>query len=279
LTIGLLADCQYAPVPTPAKDRRQYLLAAQKLADCVAELNSVKPDFAVHLGDFIDRGWDSYRVVNPIFAQLNAPRYQVLGNHDFDVAPEKKVDVPGRLGVPAPFYAFAWSGWRFLVLDGNQISLQRYPKGSPSYSQVQSRLAELKTTSPNPQALQTYNGGLGKAQQTWLDHQLSKSQQRRQPVIVFCHFPVFPASSHVLWDADEVLEILDRYPHVAAWINGHNHDGHYAFAHGVHCVNLKGMVETNENAFAVLKMCSDRMELQGYGRQESMTLSLHRPRW
>jgi hypothetical protein len=36
-------------------------------------------------GDFIDRDFESFDVVGPIFNKLRMPKYHVLGKHDFSV--------------------------------------------------------------------------------------------------------------------------------------------------------------------------------------------------
>ena len=56
-------------------------------------------------------------------------------------------------------------------------------------------------------------------------------------------------------------------------MNGHNHAGNYAFQHGIHFVNLKGMIETEtENAFSVLTFLDEKIEIQGFGREKSREL-------
>ncbi|MBK6284392.1 MAG: hypothetical protein IPF54_18750 [Draconibacterium sp.] len=58
-------------------------------------------------------------------------------------------------------------------------------------------------------------------------------------------------------------------------MNGHNHAGNYAFQNGIHFVNLKGMVETeNENAFSVISFTNETIEIEGFGREESQSLSI-----
>ena len=60
--------------------------------------NQLELAFAVHLGDFIDWDFGSFDKVVPIYNRLKAPHYQVLGNHDFSVADDKKALVPAQLG-------------------------------------------------------------------------------------------------------------------------------------------------------------------------------------
>ena len=55
-------------------------------------------------------------------------------------------------------------------------------------------------------------------------------------------------------------------------MNGHNHDGNYGRLAKRHFVTFKGMVDTEETAYAVVQVHKDRLEITGFGRQKSMTL-------
>jgi len=59
---------------------------------------------------------------------------------------------------------------------------------------------------------------------------------------------------------------------VVAYMNGHNHAGNYGFMAKRHFVTFKGMVDTSESAYAIVNVHEDRLEITGFGRQESMTL-------
>jgi predicted phosphodiesterase len=79
--------------------------------------------------------------------------------------------------------------------------------------------------------------------------------------------------THTLWNSEEVLAVLSKFRCVKLYLNGHNHAGNYAFQNGVHFVNLKGMVETeNENAFSVITFSDKKIEIKGFGREESRSL-------
>lgn len=265
--IGLIADCQYADVDAGGGER-QYRLAASKLAACVADLDRRELAFVVHLGDFTDRGYKSFEVVAPILARLRAPHHHVLGNHDFAVGDERKQRVPERLGMPARWWSFRERGWRFLVLDGNDVSLVAHPRGSER--DLTSRAWHAGHAPGRPE----WGGALGDEQLEWLERELAAADAAGERALLFCHYPLRPASGNELWNADTVLALLGRHPSVAAWINGHDHAGGYAEAGGIHCVTLCGMVDGFENAYAVLRISPGRLELEGRGRQPSLCLSL-----
>lgn len=264
-SFGAIADCQYAD---QAETTRKYRQSVQKLTDCVAALNQRELAFVVHLGDFIDKDWKSFDAVSPIFDRLKAPGYHVLGNHDFSVADEKKKNVPARLKMKSRYYDFTHGGFRFIVLDGNDISLIAYPKGSDAYKRAAAFHRALKRPSP------TWNGALGDAQVKWLETTLAKADKAGEKAVLFCHFPIYPANNHNLWNDTKVAQIIDRHKSVVAYINGHNHAGNYGQQNGVHYLTLKGMVDTTESAYSVIEVYRDRLEVVGFGRQERRTLKL-----
>jgi len=265
-TFGAIADCQYCD--GNSRGDRMYALSKQKLADCVTEFNSMQLDFVTHLGDFIERDFKNFDVLNPIFDQLTMPKVHVLGNHDFSVADHLKKDVPAKLGMPAKYYDYAVKGWRYVVLDGNDVSFHAYPEGSTEAKHASEYYIENKISSPK------WNGAIGAPQLAWLKTVLEQAQGDNEPVILFCHFPIYPENNHNLWNADEVMTLLESYPCVKAYINGHNHRGNYGKKGGIHYVTLKGMVETETNSYAVIKVSDDTIDIVGYGREKSRSLPI-----
>ena len=132
-SIGVIADCQYCSLP--GEGIRKYAASVGKLQQCVDHFNTLHLEYVIHLGDFIDRDFESFGVVTPIYNQLNMPKYHVLGNHDFFVIDEHKKDVPATLGLDAKYYDFKLNDWRFVVLDGNDISFHAYPENSAKYTE------------------------------------------------------------------------------------------------------------------------------------------------
>jgi manganese-dependent ADP-ribose/CDP-alcohol diphosphatase len=234
----------------------------------VADFNTMDLDFVTHLGDFIDRDFKNFDVLNPIFDKLTVPKYHVLGNHDFSVADHLKKDVPAKLGMPAKYYDYEVKGWRYVVLDGNDVSFHAYPEGSEEAQAAADYYESKQIKSPK------WNGAIGAQQLTWLKTVLEKAQANKEAVILFCHFPVYPQNGHNLWNADEVMALLESYPCVKAYINGHNHHGNYCKKGGVHYVTLKGMVETETNSSAVIKVSDDTIDIVGYGRENIRSLQI-----
>ena len=267
---GVFADTQYCDAEP--RDARHYRRSVPKLAACVEAYNRIDLAFVIHLGDFIDRDFGSFDALLPIYNQLKAPHYHVLGNHEFAVADDKKDLVPAKLGLKERYYQFCQHGWRFIVLDGNDLSLIARRKGSAQYRQAQAFHAALqKRKAVNAH---TWNGAVSTLQLTWLDRQLAQADRANEKVIVFCHFPVFPSNAHNLWNDHEVIGILESHRCVVAYMNGHNHAGNYGVKRGIHYVTVPGMVETADTAaYAVTQVHTDQLQLDGYGRTPSRTLT------
>jgi len=270
LSIGIIADCQYHQ--REHKRERHYNLSANKLEQAVHVLNEQPIDWSIHLGDFIDKEYQSYQTLLPIWRDLKSPGYHVLGNHDFSVKEDLKLTVPDILNMPARYYDFSQGNWRFVIIDGNDLSLYAYPKNSEQHLISEKTFQYFQKTSPPKKELHTYNGALGSKQMAWLKGVLDEAENQGQQVVLFSHFPVYPINAHNLWNDDVVVNLLEQYTSVFAWFNGHNHVGNYGFKNGIHYVTFKAMVNTTENAFAVANFYPEKIEILGHGRQQNMIL-------
>ena len=269
-SFGVIADCQYCNIKVPKTAARQYALSPKKLTACVEHLNRLDLQFVVHLGDFIDRDFKSFADVAPIYEKLKADHYHVLGNHDFEVADDLKAKVPAALGLKSRYYQFRYLGYRFIALDGNDVSLHAYPSNDPRHKAAEAVHKRLPSGTP------TWNGAVGRAQLAWLKKALGEARRTGEKVILFCHFPVYPENIHNLWNAGEVLAVLEESQAVVAYMNGHNHAGNYGLLAKRHFVTFAGMVNTEETAYAIVNVYADRLEIKGFGRQKNMTLPLER---
>ena len=265
-SIGVIADCQYHN--EEGTGIRKYSESKEKLELCVAHFNTLDLTYVIHLGDFIDRDWESFDVVGPIYNRLLVPKYHVLGNHDFSVSDDKKKHVAAKMSLPSAYYDFVINDWRFIVLNGNDISFHAYPKDSEEYKYTATYYEKNNVSSPK------WNGAIGEAQMDWLKNKLDDASRKNEKVILYCHFPIYPENIHNLWNADEVIALLEKYPAVKAYINGHNHHGNYGFKNGIHYLTFRGMVDTDETAYGVIKVFTDRLEIKGYGREGDKTLQI-----
>ena len=263
-SIGAVADCQYAD-RDDSGDRR-YRSCPRKLRDAVEAFNRSDLAFVVHLGDLIDRDWRSFDVLTPITDELVHPLRHVVGNHDYDVADEFKPYVHERLDMPARYYSFDAKGWTFVVLDGTDVSTYGWPDGSAKHARNMALYDERYHNRA------TWNGAIGTEQLAWLDQILADADMTGRRVVLFSHFPVFPEDPHNLWNADEILVLLEKHVSTVAWFNGHNHAGAYGERNGVHFVTLNAMSDFDDNAYSIIHFYHDRLELVGHGRQHALSL-------
>ncbi len=274
-SFGMISDVQYQD-----KDpfhNRHYRTSLRKLRESVADLNTRALRFTIQLGDLIDEGEQSLGEILPVFNGLNMERRHVLGNHDFALG---RTTVLEALGLESAYYTFAHEGWRFVVLDSVDVSVSGgWPEDSERVRLARTMLAALESR----KQLHGYpwNGALGKAQLAWLDRTLADACARGERVVVAAHHPVLLEATtpyHLMWNHEEVRAVLDDHACVVAYLNGHDHGGGYAERGGIHYLSVNGMVEAPErNAYAVVHVFDDRLQVEGTGKQPSRTLEV-RPR-
>lgn len=273
ITFGVIADAQYCNCDPNLDLDRYYRSAPEKLGAAAETISAAHPAFTVHLGDFIEKDFASFDTMIPLYQQIEGPAYYALGNHDFSVDSARIEDVPERLGVERRYYDFSYGSWRFVVLDGNDLSFYATRAGSQKRQEAEAMYQAL--VDRGAINAKTWNGGMSEQQLAWLEETLQEASQAGEQVVLFSHFPVYPKNEHNLWNANEVVLLLESYNNVAAYMNGHNHAGNYGEKEGIHYVNFKGMVNTPEsNAYALVSAYSDHLEINGYGREPNRNLEL-----
>ena len=270
---GIVADPQYAPVVPNLAANRYYANSLWKLSEAIEAFNNEDLQFVATLGDIIDRHWESYNHILPLYDKLRHDHFFLLGNHDYDIAPEYLDSVLRTTGLEHAYYDFVGGGYRFIVLDGNDVSLFAPPKDDTRRELAARRLEELKAT--GAANAQTWNGSLGDDQFAWLQQTMKKAEANGERTIVMCHYPVFPPNEHNLWDSQRIVDLLTGFDNFIAYFNGHNHAGNFGEVDGKYFVNFKGMVDTPATtAFSIVEVYGDRIEIRGVGREDSRTLKV-----
>jgi len=270
LVFGVIADPQYADAEP--KGSRFYRNSLAKLDAAITDLNQRPLEFVTTLGDLIDRDFASFAKVMPLYAKLRHPHFPICGNHDFEVAEADKGKVLATMGLEKAYYSFSKGAWHFIFLDGTDMAVWRYPADDARTSAAKDALEKLSAAG-EPQA-QPWNAGIGAGQLDWLKLELDAAQAANRRVIVFNHYPAIPEKDeHNLWNAAELVSLLDKYPNIAAYMNGHNHAGNYGTHGSCHYVNFKGMVETvDETAYGIVRCFADRLEITGSGLEPDRKL-------
>lgn len=270
--IGIIADCQYCNCET--QGNRFYKQSTGKFKFAVEKLNTKNLDYTIHLGDFIDRNFESFDSVLPIWNNLKSEKYHVLGNHDFSVSDSLKILVPSKMGLKRRYYSFIKNNWRFIVLDGNDLSYH----GAITHKkqkETDSLFNLLKEV--NEPNLQTWNGGLSSNQLKWVKEELDKAKKNNEYIGFYCHFPVGrDGDAHNLWNYKQFVQLINGYDNVKFYFNGHNHNGDYLENNKVHHLTFKGMLDTeNTSAFATAKFTKDSIIIKGFGREITRALKIN----
>ncbi|MBP8606308.1 MAG: metallophosphoesterase [Phycisphaerae bacterium] len=275
LQFGVAADVQYAQKP-PAMGRH-YARSLDALKRCVEEFNRRSPAFVIQLGDLIDGGenaQEDMREAVSVYDALAMPHYHLLGNHDFSGLPRSST--MRLLGLEQAWYAFDVQGWRFVVLDTQDLAIEGgWEKSSLRYQQSLDMLIQLQAA--GAANAQTYNGGLGSQQLVWLDAQLTDADRQGMPVIVFGHLPLMPSDEkHIAWNAEQVVSVFEKHCCVRAYFSGHRHSGGYTLHNGIHYITLEAMVDSadTDGAWAIVKLAPQTIIIEGTGAVASRTLEL-----
>ena len=268
LVFGVLSDIQYCDC-APRHDRH-YRSSVSKLRAAVDSLNQHQVDFVIQLGDLIDRRVESTDTVLQILSALRMPVYSVLGNHDVFQQP---AEFKKRIKAENSYYDFVRGSWRFIVLDGNEISVLAHKQDSPDYRKAMRMLEKMQAE--EKLNAQEWNGALGSDQIHWLQQRLVRAQEMNQKVVVFCHFPVAPADAHNLWNDSLIVDLLSSFPNVVAYMNGHQHRGNYIKQNNIHFITFHAMVDTpDRNAFAIVRLFQHVIEIKGFGREPHRLLAI-----
>ncbi|XP_020572016.1 manganese-dependent ADP-ribose/CDP-alcohol diphosphatase [Phalaenopsis equestris] len=296
-SFGVITDVQYADIPDGRSFigvPRHYRHSLQVLQRAITKWNShTKLNFSLNFGDIVD-GFcpkdQSFAAVKRIldeFSKFSGPVFHMIGNHCLYNLP--RTNLTALFNIPSihgsAHYEFSPSPeYRFVILDAYDISAIGWPRDDPKTSQA---LRILHAKNPNedknnPGGLSgrdrrfvMFNGGIGSEQLSWLDNILKDSTERDQKVIICCHLPLDPAAAApeaLLWNYDEVIDVIHRYRCVKACLSGHDHKGGYAVdSHGVHHRVLEAAVECppGSNAFGYVDVYHDRLTLVGADRMVS----------
>ena len=297
LTFGLLTDVQAAAKETVEREGAvlRYSEAPTLLGEAVDELSRFPISFLLHAGDIVDGRDDEERTredLETVLAQFgrigSTDVYHVLGNHCVKFLPRayvlKALSFPlGADGSPCAYYRKQLcEGWELVVLDTTDLSI--HGGWSPDSAEHAAAVAYMEAHPGEPR-MQRYNGGVGKAQLAWLRATLADARASRRRVILVSHHCLAAGAcreTHLSWNGDEVVAAMRETGVVALALAGHDHKGGYRLEGRVPHVTIEAIVEApaGSNAFAVVRVYADRVEIDGLGTSvTSRTLPLPPPPW
>jgi manganese-dependent ADP-ribose/CDP-alcohol diphosphatase len=266
---GIITDVQYCDCDP--EGTRFYRNSPAKLRIAVNSLRQDSADFLVNLGDIINNGYNSFKTVLDIIDSSGLKTFHCTGNHDYSVENRFKQRLPVPMPSKEGYYSFVHKGFRFIFLNGNELSIYASANKS-AIRKAQDYITALK----NEDSINAidWNGGMSPAQLLWLDSQLNEATLKNEKTFIMCHFPVYPENVHNLLNYKEVNAILGKYHNVIAWFSGHNHAGNYGNFNMIHFVTLKGMVETESiSSFALVEVWYNKIWIKGSGREREQILA------
>jgi 3',5'-cyclic AMP phosphodiesterase CpdA len=243
MRFGLVTDCHYADIPYAKREHpigdAAYRETLAKLRECVAVMESQRPSFLIELGDFKDQGPDKASTIDyldkveAVFSKFPGPRYHVLGNHDLDLIDKSeflaRIKNYGQEQALA-HYSFDVAGIRFIVLDACYNSkLEDYVPGNWDWT----------------------DANVPPEQLAWLKSEIASASGQ---VIIFGHQCLDRNADprHIVRNASEVREILEKSGKVKAVFTGHQHAGLISCVNGITYYSLRAMVlNSGENGYAV----------------------------
>lgn len=303
VSFGVISDVQFADIPDGSSFLgvpRYYRHSVNVLQRAVEKWNEEELKFVINFGDIVDgycpKDQSLAAVTNIVnkFRLFNGHVHHLIGNHCLYNLPRESL-LP-MLNIPTQdlhaYYDFSpVPEYRFVVLDGYDISAIGWPKDHPKTIKAADFLWERNPNSdknsPNgllgrDRRFLMFNGAVGKEQLEWLDGVLQDATSSNQKVIICCHLPLDPhASSNeaLLWNYNEVMELLHRYECVKACFAGHDHKGGYALdSHGVHHRTLEAALECppGTDAFGHIDLYHNRLFLSGVDRLKSQEMVFDR---
>lgn len=193
-----------------------YYDAPQRLKRFIQEMNVLKPNFIVQLGDFCHPKEENNEI-RQIWNEFDGKAFHTIGNHDHEEPGTTREDVVEFWGMPGKYYAIDIEGYHLIVLDGNDIN--------PAHD--------------TPSRYERY---ISVAQMEWLSQDLA---QTTLPCIVCCHQGLDRDSG--LENGGAVRAILDRaneasdFQKVQLVLTGHHHQDYYNQINGIHYLQINSM--------------------------------------
>lgn len=252
---------------------RYYQDSDEKLREAVDTFKAHRVDFMVALGDIIDGDLNSYADLKPIFASLKKPVYKVFGNHDFLEAygSPLETDVQEMMEMETPYYSVQKRGIRFLFLDSNDLAVHSRSPQTPEGEEARELLSQLRAEHCGYAC--DFNGTWGKEERQWVLSQIEAAQKKGQMVFCLAHMPLQPMDIGACdFRGKELSDMLEKHTCVKAMLAGHHHVGSMMLSGRLKHYGFQGMIEGTDNHFSIVKIYKDRMEIIGFGKQESRTI-------
>ena len=179
----------------------------------------------------------------------------------------------------------------FVFLDSYDVSILGVDKSSSQYKEAIEIMCRYNKNDDlhSPDGLYgldrrfvKFNGAISPEQLLWLQATLKTAEELGQKAVIFSHVPIYPENTDtmtILWNYQDVLEVLWQFPCVVACFHGHTHAYSYAVdKNGIHHYIFDAVVEAplDSNAFATLHVKDDSIDIEGFGIIKNQVLKFSR---
>ena len=187
--------------------------ADQRTKAFIDDMTAVAPDFIIELGDFCQPIAENKGLLK-IWNAFPGESYHVLGNHDMDGGFSHDSTV-AYLHSPGRYYSFDKEGFRFVILDCNEVN-------------------------PAPDRQPGYAHFVGQIEQDWLRKEIENS---KFPTVIFSHQPLNSGIENTKAILQILLESGKKNPagRVIACFNGHDHANQYKKVDGIWFMQINSM--------------------------------------
>lgn len=262
---AVIGDCHYSTKGNYGT--RDCLNAKSKLADIIDKLNAEDLDFVFSLGD-LGNGDASFEVPEmlEVYAKSRHTVKFCAGNHD--LCPRSDVVHMQLVNNTEPMYDFVVKGYRFIVL--NPFEMSRYS------AVAEDREFYWNFRKNNPDIpVQEWPGLFRETSWQRLENMLNEATKKGEQVIILCHVPVWhlacpPAGNDPparIVEHERMLELLDKYPNLRAYIAGHFHPGGLDVRNGVMHKTVRAVCDFKENTYCIITADSREIAVKGFGME------------
>ena len=299
MMFGVIADVQFVDADDATdftgKQHRRYRNSLQVLRKAVERWSDGEgAEFVVQLGDLVDgkakaNGTavaDCETVLEELKKCKSKSLIHIIGNHDLYNFTRSELDA--RLNTKRDgrtWYSFKPvpdSPLRVIVLDSYDVSTI---EGSTEERTTQAKIFlqkhnhnDITTVGVDWSAglvgrerrFQPYGGMVGDQQLSWLRNTLVTAAGEGEVVVVLLHTPLCPGAANnlcLLWNYQDVLDIIKETGCVIAVFAGHDHEGGYLVQEGVHHFTLPSplLCRGEDLAFATVEVLGDRLVVEVEG--------------
>lgn len=212
---------------------RRYTLSPTKLTQAIDTFNVRGVRFVVSLGDFVDHDIASVEQLVPILDRSTKKIYHILGNHDLLPKPQQRLFQVMQIEAPY-YYSRVENGVKFLFLNSNRVD---------------------------------------SLQLSWVASELDGAKKAGQIVVVFSHHPLYNLMDMgSAKNSKPLRDLMEQSGVVKASLGGHLHISTQYEINGIYHITLKGMVETDNNRFAIVKIYPHSIEIEGFGDEQDKKL-------